>query len=112
MSLNYYYKERISQENKAFRAGRPIDEQGKRADGEFFASIEFICDMVPIPVDASQFPKIQRNQAHGNRIYPTTANDRYLETYSVAESTSSDATNTLQQGTKVDFLLLVMSRTQ
>jgi hypothetical protein len=104
MSLTEY-REQIEEANDSFLQGVSIDERDARYRGMFFSSIESICDVERVGVAASQFPNIQRDQAQGQRLYPNTANAQYLESCSEAISTTrSDATNTEQKFTSVDFL--------
>jgi hypothetical protein len=104
MNVTTQYQQQIQWENALFLLGIPPEESFARDLGEFFSSIESICDPVPVRVAASQFPNIQRNQVQGDRLYPDTVNAEYLEHCSEANSERSDRTNTLQIFTSVDFL--------
>ena len=94
----------IRQENDSFQRRLARDDLDARNAGSFFSSLESVCDVVRVAVAASKFPNIQRDMAVGERIYPNTANAQYLEHCSEATSDKSDATNTLQKFTTVDFL--------
>jgi hypothetical protein len=98
------YRKQVQRDNASFITGLPIAERNARITGEFFTSIESICDFVPVRIAASQFPKIQRSQAQGEHLYPTTVNADFLDNCLEANTDRSDTTNTAQRGTSVDFL--------
>jgi hypothetical protein len=98
------YELQIRQENALFIDSLTNDEKGARMKGTFFSSFESVCDLDRQGVVASNFPTIGRDKTQGALIYPTTANEEYLERCSVAASSSSDTTNTEQKLTTVDFL--------
>jgi hypothetical protein len=98
------YRKQIQRDNASFITGLPIAERNARDTGEFFSWMESICNFVPARIVASQFSHIKRSQAQGERLYPTTVNDDFLENCLEADSEWSDTTNTAQRGTSVDFL--------
>jgi hypothetical protein len=104
MNVTTQYRKQILRQNASFIKGLPIDELHARDTGEFFSSMESICNFVPAGIVASQFSHIKRSQAQGERLYPTTVNDEFLENCLEADSERSDTTNTAQRGTSVDFL--------
>jgi hypothetical protein len=103
MSLTEY-RELVQQQNNTFRKGQTREELNARVHGTWFASLESVCDLDRVSIAASKFPNIQRDKADGEFIYPNTANTDYLETCAEATTEESDATNTLQIITAVDFL--------
>jgi hypothetical protein len=103
--MSTQYRKQVELENNAFLTGLPDPEKNARITGSFFSSIESICDFVPAAFAASQFPNIQRNQAQGEHLYPTTVSTEFLDNCLEANTDRSDTTNTAQTGTAVDFLL-------
>jgi hypothetical protein len=103
MSLTEY-REKAELDNETFLEGLTDIETRARLSGAFFTTLESVCDVERVSVTATKFPNIQRDQAQGARLYPTTANAQYLEGCSESNSVRSDATNTEQTFTSVDFL--------
>ena len=103
------YEGHVLDSNKAFRRGLSDQEVRRRSDGEFFVPLEIICDeedmsLSPRTMSDVQFPSIRRTEQQGANIYPRTANRDYIDNLSEAATDGSDATNTEQLKTCVDFV--------
>lgn len=104
MNSLLHYRRHVVDSNKNFRRGLSAQEVLRRSDGEFFATLEILCRMEDMNLASSIFPQIRRTEGQGARIYPRSANLEYIDNLSEAETASSDATNTQQINTCVDFL--------
>ena len=100
------YRQHVVDSNKSYRHNLSAQEILLRSDGEFFATLEIVCEMEDIQLLApsSSFPNIRRSHEQGRRVYPQSANRDYVDNLSEAATASSDATNTEQLNTSVDFL--------
>ena len=99
------FRSEVRQQNKEFLKSLSRSEKDARIDGEFFTVLESICvtDEL-VPIEPSHFDVIKRSPSEGNKLYPTTADERLLESCEESMSERSDSTNTNQTTTTVDFL--------
>ena len=99
------FRSEVRQQNKEFLKSLSRSEKDARIDGEFFTVLESICvtDEL-VPIEPSNFAVIRRSLSEGSTIYPTTADERLLESCEESMSSRSDSTNTNQTTTTVDFL--------
>lgn len=100
------YQQHVVDANKSFRRGLSAEEVLRRSDGEFFATLEIICDTEEMALSSmsKNFPNVRRTLDQSARIYPRSTNLEYIDKLSEAATTSSDATNTEQLNTCVDFV--------
>ena len=105
----FAHRDRVKQANRAFQRHLSSEEKDDRSDGVFFALLEHVVIQQSTPLSPSSFPNIRRSFEQGQRIYPTTANNAYLENLLEAATDKSDRTNTAQVTTSVDFLYNLQS---
>ena len=105
----FAHRERVKKANRDFQRRLSSEEKDDRHDGVFFALLEDVLISRPTHLSASCFPNIRRSLEQGQRIYPTTANDAYLDDLLEATTDKSDRTNTAQVTTCVDFLYNLQS---
>lgn len=105
----FAHRDRVKQANRAFQQTLSPEEKDDRNDGAFFALLEHVVVEQPTSLSASSFPNIRRSVEQGQRIYPTTANNAYLDDLLEAATDKSDKTNTAQVTTCVDFLFNLQS---
>ena len=101
------YKQHVFDSNTSYRRSLSADEVLRRCNGEFFATLESLCETEDMRLTSSPLPfcNVRRDQQQGLRIYPRSANREYIDNLSEAGATaSSDFTNTLQLNSSIDFL--------
>ena len=100
------YRDEIEAENDEFLDSLDPKEQIARQKGVHFWALSALCDTAfeNLSPGGSNFSRVKRSEEEGALIYPNTANADYLEACAEATSIQSDATNTLQKFTCVDFL--------
>ena len=103
------YREQVEAANEEFFNGLSPEEQRKRSLGRYFAALETVFDRGAVALSSSWFARIRRSEEQGRRLYPSTANQEFLDVLSEAGTDVSDTTNTLQINSSVDFLSNVLS---
>lgn len=100
------YQQHVIASNKTFRRGLSAEEVLSRSDGDFFATLEKLCQMedLTLTVSGQCFPNVRRTESQGARIYPSSTNQEFIDSLSEAATVQSDATNTEQLNTSVDFV--------